>query len=355
MPSLTRSPSLAALRRGLSVSWLTVVLIAAINTGIAGLLWIDDPRPFWHPFITAQCMGFSIAYCVNVASPWEKRRPVARLVLAVLVGAVAGMLLTSLLKGYTLADVRERSGTFALTVMTGFTTGLFVSLFFLLKFRESRAESALLKAEAERHLLSKQAIESELKLMQAQVEPHFLFNTLASVQYLTETNPPEASRLLGHLLHYLRAAVPQLRSSATTLGKEVDLAGAYLNVLKMRMGARLAFEIDVPPALANVPFPPVLLISLVENAIEHGLDARAEGGTVRIHAERNNGSVAVSVTDTGSGLAHGHSSAGNGRGLGLANVRERLAALYGTRARFTLEDVAPHGARATIEIPVEPA
>ena len=133
----------------------------------------------------------------------------------------------------------------------------------------------------------KQAVEAELKMMQAQVEPHFLFNTLASVQYLTETDPREASRLLGHLLAYLRAALPQLRTATTTLGQEIALIEAYLNVFKTRMGPRLEFSIEVPEALRGHAFPPVLLISIVENAITHGLEPQAEGGSVRIEAMRD--------------------------------------------------------------------
>ena len=149
----------------------------------------------------------------------------------------------------------EQSKTFALNLVTGFFNGVFVSLFFLLKIRETRAAEALHKAEAERLLLSKQAMESELKLMQAQIEPHFLFNTLASVQFLTETDPPQATRLLGHLIAYLRAALPQMRARVATLGQEIELAEAYLNILKMRMGPRLDFSIDVPRCAARAPVP----------------------------------------------------------------------------------------------------
>src|SRR6266496_2806063 len=157
---------------------------------------------------------------------------------------------------------------FAYNVVAAFFNGLLISLIFLVKFRETRAVAALHKAEADRLLLSKQAIEAELKLMQAQVEPHFLFNTLASVQYLTETNPPRAGMMLGHLLGYLRAALPQLRSNSTTLGQESDLAQAYLSIMRMRMGSRLSFVIDIPTELRSHRFPPMLLMSLVENAIK---------------------------------------------------------------------------------------
>jgi hypothetical protein len=349
---------LAFLASGFRASWFTILLIVAINTGIAAIMSIEDPRPFWHPFISAQCFGLAIAYAVNAASPWEKTRPVWRLALAVAVGTVLGYLLVVLIKsyllqldGYTLRELVSDSRKFQWTLVSGFFNGLFVSLFFLFKFRETRADAALHRALAQHNLLAKQAVEAELKMMQAQVEPHFLFNTLASVQYLTETDPREASRLLGHLLAYLRAAVPQLRTATTTLGQEIALIEAYLNVFKTRMGPRLEFSIEVPDELRGHAFPPVLLISIVENAITHGLEPQAEGGTVRIEAMRNGERLRVIVTDTGRGV--GNEAAREGHGVGLGNVRERLAALYGARARFTLEDVAPHGARSTIEIPYE--
>jgi LytS/YehU family sensor histidine kinase len=341
-----------ALRDGFRVSWTTVLLIAAIDTGFAALQWIEDTRPFWHPFVSAQCFGFSIAYCVNVAAPWNKRWPVVHLVAAVAVGTCLGMLLVIVLKGYTIEHIRSTLKLFGLTLMTGFVNGVFVGLFFLIKFREARAEAALLKAQASQHLLSKQAIETELKLMQAQVEPHFLFNTLASVQYLIDTDPPQAAKLLGHLLAYLRAALPQLRTASTALGKEVEMAEAYLNILKMRMGPRLEFRVDVPDTLREVAFPPGLLISVVENAIEHGLQAQAQGGSVAIAAQRIDDRLQVTVTDTGGGVTS-QSPKGSGRGIGLSNVRERLAALYGARGRFALENASPRGARAIIEIPAE--
>jgi sensor histidine kinase YesM len=341
---------LALLARGFRARWTTLLLLAAINTGIAAVLWVDDARPFWHPLLTVQLYGFAIAYCVNAASPWEKRRPILRLLVAVAVGTLLGVALTILVKGYSWDYVGSRAQFFAWNIFTGFVNGLFVSLFFYLKYRETQAAAALHKAEAERHLLSKQAIEAELKVMQAQVEPHFLFNTLASVHYLTETDPREATRLLGHLIDYLRAALPQLRASSTTLGKEVKLAEAYLQILRTRMGQRLAFDIDVPTELAEHPFPPNLLISLVENAIKHGIEPAAAGGRVAVRARTERGALVVTVQDTGRGLA---TPARGGQGVGLANVRDRLAALYGTQGTFSLEAGSPTGTRATLAIPLE--
>ena len=351
MATTTTPPRLHALLAGFHAAWPTVLLIAAINLGIAGVEWIDDPRPFWHPLVTVQLYGFAIAYCVNVAAPWDKGSPIIRICVATAIGALIGVVLVILVKGYSIAYVHERLMFFGYNVILAFFNGVLISLIFYVKFKETRAAAALHKAEVERHLLSKQAIEAELKLMQAQVEPHFLFNTLASVQFLTETNPKEAGELLGHLIDYLRAALPQLRASSTTLGKEADLAEAYLNILRMRIGARLAFNIDIPADLRLHPFPPNLLISLVENAIKHGIEPAAAGGTIALSARRDGDSIVVSVADTGRGFVEASTLAGEG--VGLSNVRERLTALYGSRGRFTLEPLTPHGARATLALPFE--
>ena len=349
----------AALAGGFRVSWPTLLVLLAINTAIAVLLSLEDKRPFWHPFMSAQVFGLTIAYAVNAAKPWGKTRPVWRLMFAVATGTIMAILILVAAKGYVIGDeqyhleaVRGQLPWFAWTALSAFIIGLCVSFVFLFKFREAHAAAALHRAEAERHLMSKHAIEAELKLMQAQVEPHFLFNTLASVQYLTETDPREAGKLLSHLIDYLRAALPQLRASSTTLAKEVGLAAAYLNILKMRMGPRLEFAIDVPAELAQHPFPPNLLISLVENAIKHGVEPAADGGTVRVAAQREGDKLTVSVTDTGRGSA-APAPDQPGNGVGLSNVRERLAALYGTHGRFTLAEASPHGTRATLSIPFE--
>ena len=348
-PSVSKRPN--PLLAGFHVNWRTLLLIAAINTGIALVLWIDDTRPFWHPLLTVQLYGFAIAYCVNVAAPWDHDKPLWRLIIASVIGAFIGVVLVIVLKGYPLEYVRERWTFFFYNVFAAFGNGLLISLIFYVKRREARAAAALHKAEADRHLLSKQAVEAELKLLQAQIEPHFLFNTLASVQYLIETDPEEANVLLGHLIGYLRAALPQLRAHSSTLGREIALAEAYLNILRMRVGPRLSFSFDVPDDLRQLPFPPNLLISLVENAIKHGVEPSADGGSVNIAAERREGSLVVSVTDTGRGLAA--TSRADGQGVGLSNIRERLAALYGPRGRFSLEPSPPRGTRATLTLPYE--
>ncbi|MCU0949846.1 MAG: histidine kinase [Burkholderiaceae bacterium] len=211
---------------------------------------------------------------------------------------------------------------------------------------EVRAQAATATAAEEG--LKRQLVEAQLKMMQAQVEPHFLFNTLASVDYLIETDPARASTMQKNLIQYLRAALPQMREGSTTLGKELSLCRAYLEILKVRMEDRLQFAITVPQGLSSARFPPMMLQSLVENAIKHGLEPKPEGGALTLTANVSHGMLRVTVADTGLGFGAGGTA---GTGVGLANVRERLAALYGGQARLNVEANTPAGTIATIEVP----
>jgi hypothetical protein len=214
------------------------------------------------------------------------------------------------------------------------------------KKAETRAQAASQTAVQEG--LKRQLAEAQLKMMQAQVEPHFLFNTLASVDYLIETDPARASTMQKNLIQYLRAALPQMREGSTTLGKEVALCRAYLEILKVRMDDRLQFAITVPQGLASAQFPPMMLQSLVENAIKHGLEPKPEGGTLTLAADIAHGSLRVTVADTGLGFGTAGTA---GSGVGLANVRERLAALYGGQARLAVQANTPSGTIAVIDVP----
>jgi hypothetical protein len=223
-----------------------------------------------------------------------------------------------------------------------------VAKFFIGRSRAAQEMAELKRKEAEYHRMSQQVTEAKLSALQAQVEPHFLYNTLASVQALTEIDPQQANAMTGHLIQYLRNALPKMRESVSTVGQEIELVRAYLNILQMRMGKRLAFQIEVPPELMEAPFPPLMLPSLVENSIKHGLEPLREGGKVTIRASESNGTLRVSVLDTGRGFAETI-----GAGVGLANIRERLAALYGDKGKLTLEAREPHGVEAAIEVPRE--
>jgi hypothetical protein len=223
---------------------------------------------------------------------------------------------------------------------------LVVSKFFIDRSRASLRLAEMKRKEADYHRMSQQVTEAKLSALQAQVEPHFLYNTLASVQALTEVDPAQANAMTGHLIQYLRNALPKMRESVSTVGQEIELVRAYLNILQMRMGKRLAFEIAVPAELMDAPFPPLMLPSLVENAIKHGLEPQREGGMVTITAHAEGGRLRLAVADTGRGFADTL-----GSGVGLTNIRERLAALYGDAASLTLEANSPHGVVATIQVP----
>jgi LytS/YehU family sensor histidine kinase len=216
--------------------------------------------------------------------------------------------------------------------------------------RELRHAALLARTEAERHQLEKNVLQARLQLMQAQVEPHFLFNTLANVQHLVETDPASASSMLESLIQYLRAAMPQMREETTNLGREMDMAKAFLEIHKMRMGSRLSFAVDVPDRLRCRNFPPMMLISLVENAVKHGIDPCCDAGSITIRAREEEGRLRVSVADTGEGIAPK-----KGGGIGLTNIRERLKTFYGSSARLVLEENAPHGVVSMIEIDDNPA
>ena len=237
----------------------------------------------------------------------------------------------------------------------------FIPLFIMLiiaKVYIGRSRRALAFAdqknqEAEISNVNRQVTEARLQALQAQVEPHFLYNTLANVQALTEVDPPAANQMVGHLIQYLRASLPKMRENSSTVGQEVERVRAYLNILKMRMGARLDFGIDVADDLLTAPFPPMMLPSLVENAIKHGLEPQREGGRIDVVFAKfftaGGERIRLQVKDTGRGLSDAPIQVGGG--VGLSNLRERLAALYGDKARFTLESNDPKGVVATLELP----
>lgn len=188
---------------------------------------------------------------------------------------------------------------------------------------------------------------ARLSLLHAQVEPHFLYNTLASAQILARTDPPRAERMLGHLIDFLRNSLPSADDALSNLGAEVERAKAYLEILKIRMGERLRVQVDVPLSLAATPLPPMMLQTLVENAIKHGLEPQPAGGTVWVLAREDGGKVTLTVADDGRGF---HAD-GGGTGIGLKNIRERLRLAYGDAASFSIVANFPNGVAATITVP----
>ncbi|RVU49722.1 sensor histidine kinase [Rubrivivax rivuli] len=218
---------------------------------------------------------------------------------------------------------------------------------------EVKAAQATETAEAE--ALKRQVVEARMAAMQAQVEPHFLFNTLASIDHLIETDPARASQMQKNLIALLRASMPTMReangdgmSGVRDLGRELAVIRPYLEILKVRMEERLATDIQVPDGLLSAEFPPMMIQTLVENAIKHGLEPKAEGGTLQLKAEIVHGRLQVTVADTGLGFGK---AATAGTGVGLANIRERLQLLYGPKASLTVAANQPNGTVVTITVP----
>jgi len=217
---------------------------------------------------------------------------------------------------------------------------------------QAEAKAAQATEVAESESLKRQVVEARMAAMQAQVEPHFLFNTLASIDHLIETDPARASIMQKNLIALLRASMPTMREanaqSTRDLGRELAVIRPYLEILKVRMEERLQTDVRVSDGLLSAEFPPMMLQSLVENAIKHGLEPKAEGGALTVAAEIVHGNLAVTVADTGLGFGK---AATAGTGIGLSNIRERLALLYGGKASLAITETAGGGTTVTITVP----
>ena len=217
---------------------------------------------------------------------------------------------------------------------------------------KAQAQAAQATVVAESEQLKRQVVEARMAAMQAQVEPHFLFNTLASIDHLIETDPARASTMQKNLIALLRASMPTMREANNggprDLGREMAVIRPYLEILKVRMEERLVTRIDVPDGLLSAEFPSMMIQSLVENAIKHGLEPKPEGGELQIKAEIVHGKLSITVADTGLGFGR---AATAGTGVGLANIRERLQLLYGGRAALTITENSPSGTRVVVTVP----
>jgi LytS/YehU family sensor histidine kinase len=228
--------------------------------------------------------------------------------------------------------------------------GLWIALGAMVRQRDALARDQAMAFELERSELARQALDARMRLLQAQVQPHFLFNTLANVQALVDAGSPQASRVLGSLIAYLRAAVPHLDERETTLGQELDLVRAYLELMHMRMPDRLQFSLQTEAAVLNLRCPPMTLLTLVENAVRHGIDPAEEGGRVDVSAQVRGDRCLVRVSDSGVGLQR----AGEGLGTGLSTLRERLRLVFGIDAQLRLSANEPRGVCAELDFPAQP-
>jgi two-component sensor histidine kinase len=227
--------------------------------------------------------------------------------------------------------------------MTALFLGLLLTLAAQLRQREAQSRALALALELERSRQEKQALNARLALLQSQVEPHFLFNTLANVQALVEDNSPRAADVLKSLIAYLRATVPRLNAEQASLADELNLVRSYLALMQMRMPDRLQFDFAVDSSLLTQRFPTMALLTLVENAVRHGIDPSEQGGHIQVGARSDGAQALAWVADSGVGMSD-HAQPG----LGLNNLRERLSAYLGGGAELRLSEEPPHGLRAEI-------
>ena len=330
------------------VLWVTLICAIAAGTVVRFFL-----NRYLDLLVTALCVGYTSMLLYTVASNLRTSRVPREVLqlLAIVAGSVLGTIFAGIVKGRDIPSMfSERLAGVAISMGLGLGFGCVVVATVILREKHARDAARIARAEAERHQLEKNVLEARLQLMQAQVEPHFLFNTLANVRRLHGTDPTAARNMLEHLTRYLKAALPQMRDGRSTLGRDAEIAMAYLRIQQVRMGRRLVVAIDIPAELHELPVPAMMLLTLAENAIKHGVGPALHGGTVRLGAHAEGDRLTLTVADSGVGLAPG-----SGTGIGLANIRARLAAQFGRAAQLALQNNELGGLTATIALPLATA
>lgn len=343
------------------LSWRRVRFTLGISALFGLVLSLPSETSTLIVVARAMMVGLAVMLAFGVFEQWPRRLPnwLARSALQ-LIGIVAVVPVAAAL-AYVITtggdpqfekDEKRVMG-YAMLTFTGVLFAPWIAVGAMLKQRDAFARNQALAFELEKSELERKAVDARLRLLQAQVEPHFLFNTLANVQALVDAGSPQASSVLKSLVAYLRAAVPRMHESATTLGQELELVRAYLELMRMRMPDRLQFALHIEPAASRLRCPPMTLLTLVENAVRHGIDPGEEGGRIDVDVWLRDGRCCVRVTDTGVGLQ----PTSHGLGTGLSTLRERLQLAFAGDAQLRLSEVEPHGVCAELDFPArqEPA
>lgn len=325
-----------------ALSYLVSTLI--FNTAIAGVLTTLMPAiPFWHNFVYSQCIGLSVM-AITVTAISLVRGIIIRL--AVLCITLPGSVALGLTLAFTISGVGSWGDEHIVKSMTiGLFFGLIGAITCLLSERIELEvkQRRLVQSESE-----KREVEANLKLLQTQIEPHFLFNTLANVGSLIDNDPALAKKLLERLNDWLRVALIRARSDHATLGDELDMLENYLQILKIRFGERLRWSVEADENVRLSGFPPMLLQPLVENAVRHGIEPKIGGGEIAIRARITDGVLRIEIRDSGIGLRDVSEA-----GVGLSNVRNRLSSLFGGRGNLSLQSGAQGGTVAALQLPLK--
>lgn len=330
---------------------------AALGIGWGLLMSIGSGTPTYSWVLRTVLVVGLATLAFGVAERWPPTLPrwmarwVIQLLAVVLAIPVAAFFGYSLTTSWPFWAQSQRLQGFGIVTFLAILVGPWIALGSMVRQREALARHQALAFDLERSELERQALDARMRLLQAQVQPHFLFNTLANVRALVNSGSPTAPVLLDSLIAYLRAAVPRLGEPATTIGQEVRLVEAYLEIMQMRMPDRLRYTIAVQPDAMHQRCPPMTLLSLVENAVRHGIDPSEEGGRIDLKIGIDNGHCRIVVADTGIGLRLGK---GDGVvGTGLATLRERLRLTFGGRAALRLMADESGGARAEVDPPLD--
>jgi signal transduction histidine kinase len=331
-----------------------VALTMSIGVGLLLLHgWQNAPSAL---FLRTSVLGLSATAAFALFEVWPRRLPpwLQRWALQVVAVGVCMPVTTVLI--YVLSTPQgappfwktpARLDGWTHLTFAGLLLAPWTALAAIVRQKEAFARDQKLAFALERSELERQALDVRLRLLQAQVAPHFLFNTLANVQALVDAGSPHASAVLRSLTAYLRAAVPVLHESAATIERELQLVRPYLELMQMRMPDRLAYALNVDPSALNVRCPPTMVLTLVENAVRHGIDPSEEGGRIDVDVTRRGDRCVVRVTDTGAGLQ----PSGGGLGTGLTTLRERLQLIFGDAAQLRLTPGAPRGVVVEIDLP----
>jgi len=328
--------------------WLKLLVI---NTLIAIFLTLAAQTNFWINIIYSQSIGISIASLICLIALLRKRKEPSIFLygVAIILGVIIGFTIASIIiSGGKVIDGENGRDVLISSVIYSTMIGCVVVFYFVLIAKQQSISNQLNVEKLKQVEYERMLTENNLKLLQAQIEPHFLFNTLSNVLSLIDSRPDDAKKMLENFTHYLRASLSRTRENDTTLRDEINVVNAYLNIQKIRMGKRLNFIIDVDDSLNDIPFPPLLIQPLVENSIRHGLESEIEGGNVEIKAVKENKMLSIKVTDTGKGATKLKSE-----GIGLKNIRARLFSLFQDDAEIKTDVNNPKGLIVTLNIPLE--
>ena len=342
----------------LLLGWRRVCLTLGVSIALGlpfAFSWPGGPLSLLGLTVT---LGLTAMLAFGMFEQWPARLPawLARWVLQVVTVALAmplGMYVLYLLTTDAGAppfwdDLARLNGCLILAILS-LLLAPWMALATLVRQKDALARHQSLAFGLERSELERQALQARLHLLQAQMAPHFLFNTLANVQALVDTGSPQASAMLDSLVAYLRATVPQLHQTDTTFEREMQMVRAYLELMHMRMPDRLCFALHIDEDARPLRCPPLTVLTLVENAVGHGIAPSEEGGRIDVHVQRRGDRCRIRVSDTGRGLQ----SSGSGLGTGLATLRERLQLAFGNAAGLHLGAQQPHGVSAEIDLPAQ--